>query len=69
LKARTDIVDVDHGLRLTPENRVAPTKIVILFLRFQSFADSIISRQALCGQRCPVAIAGCQATASRGAAS
>jgi len=32
---------------LAAGNRVAPTEIAILFLRFQTLADSIISRQAL----------------------
>jgi hypothetical protein len=49
LPAQPDIINVDHGFRLSPSHRVAPTKFAILLLRSQCRVDSIISPQALSG--------------------
>src|SRR3954451_9191293 len=47
LPARADVIEVDHGSRLTPGHRVVPTEFAIRSLRSQGRVDSIISRQAL----------------------
>jgi len=47
LPARPDVIKVDHGFRLIPGHRVAPTKFAILSLRSQGPLDSIISPRAL----------------------
>src|SRR6202034_4858837 len=47
LISRADVVNVDHTPRLAAGNRVAPSKIVIRFLRSCSQPDSFISAQIL----------------------
>src|SRR4051812_10850275 len=51
LPARADVIKVDHGSRVIPGRRVAPTEFVILSLRSQGPVDSIISPQALSSER------------------
>ena len=47
LPTQLNFINVDHGFRLPPDSRVAPTEFAILFLRFQSVVDSIILPQGL----------------------